>query len=107
MRDGLPEECHVACVCASTKFEEICRRLEKGEVSLNELHRIKEKEKQVKRLCETVTGAGLSYDAVLSILKQRLNEYNYFSSRRHTYLGICNWISDPKYPRRIEGIDVI
>ena len=99
----MSEECYVACACAFTKFEEICRKLEKGEVSLSELHRIKEKEQQMRRLCEAVTGGGPSQDAVLSVLQQRLNEYYYFSDRRCAYLEIYNRINDPQYSGNIGG----
>ena len=99
----MPEECYVACAFASTKFEEICRKLEKGEVSLSELHRIKEKEQHMRRLCEAVTGGESPQDVVLSALQQRLNEYNYFSDRRCAYLEIYNRINDPQYSGNIGG----
>ena len=82
---------------------EICNRIEKANVSLKELHKMKDKEKQVQRLCEAVTGSKnsqLSYNRVSSSLQQRLKEFNHFSSRRQAYLEICKWILDPNNPKQ-------
>ncbi len=92
LKEGLPEECHIACVCASSKFEEISNRLEKGNVNLKELRKMKERECQVRRLCEVVVAS--SQKRVLASLDQRLMEFSLFSSRRHAYLDICKWIID-------------
>ncbi len=103
MKDGLPEDCHVVCVCASSKFEEICTRLEKANVSLMELRKMKDKEKQVQRLCEAVTGSKnsqLSYERVFCSLNQRLSEFDHFSCRRQAYLEVCKWILDPSNPKQ-------
>ncbi len=103
MKDGLPEDCRVVCVCASSKFEEICNRLEKANVSLMELRKMKGREQQVKRLCEAVTGSEnsqLSYERVFRTLNQRLREFNHFSCRRQAYLEVCKWILDPSNPKQ-------
>ncbi len=103
MKGGLPEDCRVVCVCASSKFEEICNKLEKANVSLKELRKMKDKEKQVQLLCEAVTGSRksqLSYKRVSCSLQQRLKEFNHFSSRRQAYLEVCKWILDPRNPKQ-------
>ncbi len=73
LKGSLPEDCRIACVCASSKFEEICNRLEKANVSHKELCKMKDREQQVQRLCEAVTGSEnspLSYKRVSCCLHQ-------------------------------------
>ncbi|XP_064403130.1 E3 ubiquitin-protein ligase RNF213-like isoform X2 [Halichondria panicea] len=103
LKDGLPEECRVVCACASSKFEEICNRLEKANVSFKELRKMKDKEKQVQRLCEAVTeseNSQLSYEKVVCSLNQRLKEFSHFSRRRQAYLEICKWILNSSNPKQ-------
>ncbi len=90
-------------MCASSKFEEICNRLEKANVSLMELRKMKDRKQQVQRLCEAVTGSEnsqLSYEKVSCSLNQRLKEFSHFSHRRQAYLEVCKWILDPSNPKQ-------
>ena len=103
LSEGLQDECQIACVCASTKFDEICVELQQGNVSLHDLQKMKEKEVRLRRLCEAVASqedGKLSQEAVLECLDQRLKEFDRFSTRQQAYLDICKWIPDPQ---RING----
>ncbi len=96
MREGLPEECHITCVCAASKFEEMCKRLEKGDINLQDLRKMKQHEHQVKTLCEAV--AASSQKTVVHDLNQRLKEFTHFSTRQRAYLEVCKWIMDSGNP---------
>ena len=100
LSEGLQPECQIACICASTKFDDICVELQQGDVSLHDLQKMKEKEVQLRRLCEAVSGPEdtekLSQKAVLECLYQRLEEFDRFSTRQQAYLDVCKWIPDPK-----------
>ena len=103
LNKGLQDECQIACLCASTKFDEICIELQQGDVSLYDLRKMKKMEMRLRRLCEAVTGQGdkkLSQKDVLECLDQRLQEFDRFSTRQQAYLDICKWIPDPE---RISG----
>ena len=97
---GLSQECEIACLCALTKFKEVCGRLQSGDITVNELKMIEKLQKNMERLCETVTRfsaeEGLSSDALRFTLKQRLREFQNFEHRRQMYVKVCDWIPSPK-----------
>lgn len=109
LTEGLPLECRIACVCALSHFEEVCQRLERRDVSLVELRKMKENEKQVKRLCEAVTGSDksqFSQELMLTSLSKRLEEFKHFSLRCQTYKEMRNWLANPNLPQKnIEGTE--
>lgn len=106
--EGLPDDCHFACVCAMSNFETICQRLERGEITLVELKKMNKQKNQVKRLCEAITSSKKSHlfgSVVLTSLSQRLIEFERFSSRCQAYKDICKWLTDPGLPRNsIQGM---
>jgi len=90
----MPPECSVICSQAANRFSDFYGRLMERDVSVVELHTIKNKEKLVKQLCEALaTGSDqVSHRVVVSTLEERLSEYETFSSRLRGYKNIRGWI---------------
>ena len=103
MKDGLPQDCQILCVCAYTKFRDVCFKLQRGEISVNDLNKLADNKLLVNQLCAAVITTGdkdLSLDSVIETLSQRLNEYKLFCSRQKAYREICQWIPNPE---KVEG----
>ena len=100
MKLGLSQECEIACLCALSKFKEVCGRLRNGDITVNELKMIEKLSKNMERLCEAVTRfsaeEGLSSDALRLTLQQRLREFQTFEHYRQMYVKICDWIPSPE-----------
>lgn len=100
LKEGLPDECQVACLCALTKFQEVCGRVQSGDISMSELHKIKGNSEQMKRLCAAVTvqgdkkeGRQLSFNTVQGALQQRLEEFSTFEQKRSYLSHLCTHLS--------------
>ena len=94
---GLQPECQIACVCAATKFEEVCTQLQEGSISLYDLEKIKTKRVRLSRLCEALTfqtDKNLSLDSVVAFIDKRLDEFEKFLLRKQAYMEICTWMTE-------------
>ena len=101
LKRGLPDECQIACLCALTKFQEVCGRVQSGDIPMSELQKISDNDEQMKRLCAAVTVQGdkkesgqLSFKAIQSALHQRLQEFHAFDQHRSCLSHLCNHLSD-------------
>ena len=103
LKEGLPEECNVACVLALSRFDDVCRTLQNGDMTVFNLRKIDNNEQQMKRLCEAVTkfakGEQMTYDTLRSTLLRRLQEFTSFKHCKAMYLSICNWVPSPESVR--------
>ncbi len=94
---GLQPECQIACVCAATKFEEVCTQLQQGSITLYDLQKMNTKEVRLRRLCEALTfqrDKNISLESVLACIDNRLDEFKKFSLRKQAYMEICKWMTE-------------
>ena len=106
MKEGLPQECQIACLCALSGFQDVCDHMQKRNISITELQKIKDNHEQMKRLCEAATAHGdseengqLSYKAVNSALSQIMEEFKVFEEHRSHLSHLCSNIS----PHVVQG----
>lgn len=67
------------CMYTLNMLQNMCHRICLGDISIRELHEVHSKEAQMIRLCHATGGSVMHpTSAVISCLKQRLKEYNYF-----------------------------
>ena len=103
MKDGLSPDSQILCVCAYTKFRDVCTFLQTGEISISDLHKLADNKILADQLCAAVITTGdkdLTYESVMKSLSQRLNEYKFFCSRQKAYRQICEWIP---YQEKVQG----
>ena len=96
LKEGLPPECQVTCVCALSKFREVCVQMQTRSITVTELQKIKNNQEQMKRLCEAATVNGdskesgqLSYKAVESVLSQIMEEFGVFEEHLSHLSHLC------------------
>ena len=100
LKDGLPEECQIACSCAISQLEEVSRQLQKGAVTILDIQKMIQKEEQMKRLCEsarsqqkkTDESVEITYEALISTVDQRMQELRSFKEQQGTLLHLCQSI---------------
>ena len=90
----------MACVYALSGFQDVCDHMQKRNISVTELQKIKDNHEQMKRLCEAATAHGdskesgqLSYKAVNSALSQIMEEFKVFEEHRSHLSHLCSNIS--------------
>ena len=96
LKEGLPPECQVTCVCALSEFREVCVQMQTRSITVTELQKIKNNQEQMKRLCEAATVNGdskesgqLSYKAVESVLSQIMEEFGVFEEHLSHLSHLC------------------
>lgn len=104
LKHGLPDDCQILCLCALTKIQEVCSRIQSGDILKSqsaELEKISDNYEQMKRLCTAVTVQGdkkgsrqLSFKAVQSALHQRLQEFLAFDKHCFYLSHLCSHLSD-------------
>ena len=101
LKEGLPDECEVACLCALTTFQDVCGKVQSGDIPMSELRKIKGNSEQMKRLCAAATvqgdkkeGKQLSFNTVQGALQQRLEEFSTFEQKRFYLSHLCNHLSN-------------
>lgn len=83
-RESSLEDWQLICMCALSKLENVCMQIKTGDISVMELKEIREKQDQMRRLCDAAAaGEGesetsLSSSNLVVYVSQRLNEYNFF-----------------------------
>ena len=95
LNQGLSQECQLACVCALSKFKDICTQIKMGEVTINDLRKMNASKELVESLCKAVEDKELTYSSLSACLDQRVQEFQFFEKRRQAYQDICNWIREP------------
>ena len=90
----------MACVYALSGFQDVCDHMQKRNISVTELQKIKDNHEQMKRLCEAATAhvdskesGQLSYKAVNSALSQIMEEFKVFEEHRSHLSHLCSNIS--------------
>lgn len=101
LKEGLPQECQIACLCALSGFQVVCDDMQKRSISVTDLQKIKDNHEQMKRLCEAATAHGdskesgqLSYKAVNSALSQIMEEFKEFEEHQSHLSHLCSNIPD-------------
>ena len=102
--EGLSQECQIACVCAVSKFRDICEHIQSGNITVLDLHKMSTHRELVERLCKAVEDEGLTSKVVSAVLDQRVREFLFIERRQQVYQAICNWIPDPS---KVEGKYII
>ena len=96
LKKGMPEESQAACLCALSKFNEVCDSLKTGDITVGDLWMIAGNRDRMQRLCRAVTSSGSkegnSYDSLNILLQARLIEFRTFQDYKTMHLKICNWI---------------
>ena len=94
LKEGLPRECQFACLCALSKLQEICGQIQNGNITVEELHKIKSSQGQMKRLCAAAAHQDeqteLAFNAVSGALHQRLEEFQTFERNKDCLFHLCN-----------------
>ena len=94
LKEGLPQECQMACLFALSKFQEVSRQVQSGDISVEQLHKMESSKKQMKRLCAAATPqdmeTDLAYNTVSHALHQRLEEYQMFERNKRNLFHLCS-----------------
>ena len=97
LKEGLPEECQLACSCAVSQLEEVSKQLEKGSITILDLHKIEEKQQQMKRLCESASAqqtanmpVEITYERMIFTVGQRMEEFESFKKQQGNLLHLCH-----------------
>lgn len=83
IKKGLQEDWQFIVTCALSQLEDVCSKIQSGNVTIKELEHIESKQGQMRKLCEafscTVTsGSQRQATQLQSNVMQRLKEYNHF-----------------------------
>ena len=100
LKEGLPEECQMACRCAIRKLEEVYNQLEMGDITIIDVQKIKEEDQQMKKLCESTSAQQKeanqsvvrTYEALIFTVQQRMQEFEIFREQQGTLLHLCQKI---------------
>ena len=90
LKDGLPQECLKACGCALSVFQNICERMQKRSITVNELQKIKNNYEQMKRLCEVATAHGSDKYLRIEAVDSALEELTAFEEHRSHLSHLCS-----------------
>ena len=99
LKEGLPPECHLACMCAVSKLQKVCDQIVSGNVTMKELENINKHPEQMKRLCDAAATESnqtqkqqLQYKTVSNAVKERLEEYREFKGYQGRLSHLCTKI---------------
>ena len=94
LKEGLPQECELACLCALSKFQEISGQVQSGDITVKQLQKIESHQEQMKRLCAAATPqdkeTDLTYSTVSHALHQRLEEFETFKRNKRHLFHLCS-----------------
>ena len=100
LKEGLPQECQEACLCALSALQGVCYCMKMRSITVTELTKIKGRHGQLRRLCEAATAHGenmeLSYEAVDSAFSQIIEEFDAFEEYRFYLSHLCSKLNTPK-----------
>ena len=100
LKEGLPQECQMACSFAISKLDEVFRQLHMGDITIIDLQVIKKEQQQMKRLCESAStqqteasnSVEKSYEATIFAVEQRMEEFEIFREQKGILHHLCKEI---------------
>ena len=95
LQKGIPEQYHVAGTCARSCFEEMCGKLQSGEVTIEDLNLVRNRRDLMKRLCSAVSSGKMghtSYKSVEASVAKRVEECEAVRSRIEVFSHLCHQI---------------
>ena len=95
MKEGLHENCKLACSCAISQLDEVSRQLREGDITIEELKIIHNKHlEQMERLYEARIPKHTQASNLLnSVIKMRLEEYEVFQDSLGHLQHLCQMIA--------------
>ena len=103
LQQGIPEEYHLAGVCAQSCLEAMCDKLQSGEVNIEDLQKLSYNQEQMQRLCVAVSSSKdgrYSYKFVETAVKKRLEEHRAVKRRKEVLSHLCRHISSEQVQGR-------
>ena len=91
MKEGLPENCVLACICAESQFQLISSQLNEGTITVMDLEKIQLRYEQMKRLIKAVQKAHSRCD-VYHPLNLRLQELRVYHEQKKYLENVCQRI---------------
>ena len=84
LKKGLQEDWQFIVTCALTQFEDVCNKIQSGNITVTELEHIESKQGQMNKLCEAVSntmasGSLIQASELQGNITQRLKEYAHFT----------------------------
>lgn len=100
-KDGLPDNCKVACSCAISLLELVSQQLKHGDITVNELEKIEKNIEQMERLCDSVQTKSRTFvkGRVQTFVKHRLEEFRIFQEQLGHIQHVCLLVTP-----RVKGI---
>lgn len=95
LQKGIPDEYHFAGVCAQSCLEGMCEKLQTGEITIEDLQKVRKNHDQMKRLCLAVSSGGerkVLYNSVEIAVEKRLEECAAFNVRHEVLSHLCHHI---------------
>ena len=86
-KSKIDSEWQLIVICAISVFENVCKNIHSGDITITELEHIKSNQIQMNRLCDAVSGTKsvplasvTQASALRSSMAQRLKEFEYFKN---------------------------
>ena len=89
LKDGLPQECLKACDHALSVLQNICKRMQKRSITVNELQKITNNYEQMIKLCEVATIHGSNKHLLTKAVDSALEELTAFEEHRSHLFHLC------------------
>ncbi len=99
LKEGLPEECQSACVCALTKLQEVSDSILSGDIMMRDLSTITQQRQKFQTLCDAVGVRGkhtictFEYSSVEKNLSLRTEEFEEFSRYKSYLLNLLSHLN--------------
>ena len=95
-KDGLPEDCKLACGLAISQLEAVSEHLREAEITVAELEKINENMEQMERLCEAAHGQAhqLKQSILYTCAQLRLEEFQAFQEQVGHLKNVCQHLYD-------------
>ena len=90
-KDGLPDSCKEACVCAISLLEVVSHQISKGDITIEVLEKINKHLQQMERLCVSVQNeTQKSVNCRMhAFVKLRLEEFEAFQEQLNHLQHVC------------------
>ena len=94
IKEGLPDDCLLACTCAMSKLDDVFMKLQAREITILDLRKIEKQQTQMRHLCEAastqqnevIKSMFVSYKATI---EQRIEEFKCFKEEQGVLLHLC------------------
>ena len=95
-KDGLPDNCKLACFCAISLLESVSHKLGQGDVTIKELEKIDRSIEQMERLCDSVQKKTEMFikGRIHALVKLRLGEFWEFQEQLGHLQHVCLLVTD-------------